>query len=73
MIVGRASLRNPDNCVLSVSIEMTLAEWKRFQEQIDSLKTGTKYEVHQVRSLVSNLIIKAHKEFYINENDVVAS
>lgn len=70
MIIGRAQLRNPEETVLRLSVEMRLVEWERLLKQIGSTPSKLESEVYTVCRLIESMVSRARQEIYVNENDL---
>lgn len=73
MIIGRGHIKEPGSVTVSIQIEMKLAELIQCKDEIERATGGGKYPLYQLMGVFSEVIRKAEKEFYVNENDLAAA
>jgi len=64
MIKGSYSLTVPDDVKATLTLEMTIKEWREFREQLSK-----NHPAWEVGSKIRELIERANKEFYIERDD----
>ena len=68
MISGKFHLTAPDIADATLSIKMSLGEWKQVRE---SLSKANKWPETRLASIITDLIIQGEKVFYANDEEAL--
>lgn len=69
MIKGRTEIKEPQDIVVEVTIEMTIGEWIRLKAQMEESPKATQYESSQLSQIIGRLVHDIRRTFYASDAD----